>query len=121
MFKKAKDQKLMELNSKYHHPRDIRNYYYIMKKPGFRKYNALNCDESPAKSAKNQYKTQSPEKDQNEGEQAIPLSFKEKFKLLDDSRKKIFFKYFRWKHGLYNENNLKHENQKLIMKYDPEY
>ena len=56
------------------------------------------------------------------GEKDNKLTFKELLKGLDEPKKKLFSRYFRWKFGLNNSNNLMpaHSSQ-IIVRHNHEY
>ena len=61
----------------------MKQYFYFLKKPKFF------ADFNP----------------KSEDEDA-PKTFKEFYKTLDETKKKSFGKYFKWKNGFYNQKNV---------------
>lgn len=59
-----------------------------------------------------------------EGSEAehVELTFKEKFKLLDEQKKKAFQKYMRWKFSFYNATNISYaKKNSVLMQHDQEF
>jgi len=100
-FKNEKDAAIAELNQKYVHP--VRNF----------------CMMPPKKPILIAVKDEDREKHGlPEGE----LRQRDIVRAQDESRKKGFVKYFKWKHGLYNEDNLLDPlDTDLVMVHDEEY
>jgi molybdopterin converting factor small subunit len=61
----------------------MKQYFYFLKKPKFF------ADFNPKSE-----------------EEDAPKTFKEFYKTLDETKKKSFSKYFKWKNGFYNQKNV---------------
>lgn len=66
-----------------------------------------------------------PIKDEDREKLGLPegdLKLKDIVKAQDENKKKNYLKYYRWKHGLYNEGNIQQPDEdSLIMKHENEY
>ena len=67
-----------------------------------------------------------PIKDEDREKHGLPeegeLKQRDIVKAQDDTKKKNFHRYFRWKFSLYNDNNLKSPSEtSLLMQHDEEY